>query len=89
MFGQIDITYKKWYCTLWGFTSYLTLGAFLMQTFDLSDAFHIAEPIISGTFLTAWGMAPLYAAAYALILFIAELIKKKRNNKIDKNEGAA
>ena len=89
MFGQIDITYKKWYCTLWGFTSYLTLGAFIMQTFDLSDAFHIAEPIISGTFLTAWGMAPLYAAAYALILFIAELIKKKRNNKIDKNEGAA
>lgn len=89
MFGQIDITYKKWYCTLWGFTSYLTLGAFLMQTFGLSDAFHIAEPIISGTFLTAWGMAPLYAAAYALILFIAELIKKKRNNKIDKNEGAA
>jgi hypothetical protein len=89
MFGQIEITYKKWYCTLWGFTSYLTLGAFLMQTFNLSDAFHIAEPIISGTFLTAWGMAPLYAAAYALILFIAELIKKKRNNKIDKNEGAA
>ena len=46
MFKQIDITYKKWYCTFFGFTCYLTLGAFLMQTFNLSDAFHIAEPLL-------------------------------------------
>ena len=59
MFGYIEITYKKWYCTLFGFTSYLTLGAFMMQEFDMNDAFHIAEPLIEGTFLTAWGMAPL------------------------------
>ena len=81
MFKQIHITYKKWYCTLFGFTCYLTLGAFLMQTFDLSDAFHIAEPLIPDTFLTAWGMAPLYAAAYAAILFAVELVRKKRRKK--------
>jgi len=78
MFKYIDITYKKWYCTLFGFTCYLTVGAFLMHTFGLSDAFHIAEPLLSDTSLTAWVMAPMYALAYALILLIVELVKKKK-----------
>ena len=77
LFKQIDITYKKWYCTLFGFTSYLTVGAFLMHTFDLSDAFHIAEPLLSDTPLTAWFMAPIYAVSYASILWIIEIFKKK------------
>jgi hypothetical protein len=77
MFRQIDITYKKWYCTFFGFTAYLTLGAFLMQNFDLNDAYHIAEPLISGTPLTAWVMAPMYAVGYGLVLLVVELIKKK------------
>ena len=81
MFGYMDITYKKWYCTLFGFTSYLTVGAFLMQTFDMSDAFHIAEPLLSDTPLTAWVMAPMYAVAYAAILWIIELAKKKKRIK--------
>ena len=71
------ITYKKWYCTFFGFTCYLTLGAFLMHTFNLSDAFHIAEPLLTDTPLTAWVMAPMYAAAYATILFVIELVRKK------------
>ena len=78
MFGQIDITYKKWYYSLFGFTSYLTMGAFLMHMFKMSDAFHIAEPLISGTPLTAWVMAPMYAVGYALILWIVELVRKKK-----------
>ena len=81
MFKQIDITYKKWYCTLFGFTSYLTLGAFLMHTFDMSDAYHIAEPLISDTPLTAWVMAPMYAVGYGLVLLIVELIKRKQSKK--------
>ena len=81
MFKQIDITYKKWYCTLFGFTCYLTVGAFLMHTFNLSDAFHIAEPLLSGTPLTAWVMAPMYAAAYAIILFAVEFFKRKKKAK--------
>lgn len=77
MFKQINITYKKWYCTFFGFTAYLTLGAFMMHTFELSDAFHIAEPLLPGTSLTAWVMAPMYATAYATILFVIELVRKK------------
>lgn len=84
LFKQIDITYKKWYCTLFGFTSYLTLGAFLMHTFDLSDAFHIAEPLLPGTPLTAWFMAPIYAVAYAVILLVIELFKRRKKKVIAK-----
>ena len=82
MFGQIDITYKKWYCTFFGFTTYLTLGAFMMHTFNMSDAFHIAEPLIPDTPLTAWVMGPMYAAGYALVLWLVEIIKKRMNKKI-------
>ena len=81
IFKQIDITYKKWYCTFFGFTAYLTVGAFLMHTFDLSDAYHIAEPLISDTPLTAWVMAPMYAVGYGLVLLIVELVKRKQNKK--------
>ena len=81
MFKQIDITYKKWYCTFFGFTCYLTLGAFLMHTFDMSDAYHIAEPLISDTPLTAWVMAPMYAVGYGLVLVIVEIIKRKLRKK--------
>lgn len=81
LFKQIDITYKKWYCTLFGFTCYLTIGAFLMHTFNLSDAFHIAEPLLPGTPLTAWVMAPMYAVAYAIILLLIELKNKKKAKK--------
>ena len=80
MLGQIDITYKKWYYTFFGFTAYMTLGAFLMATFPISDAFHIAEPLLSDTPLTAWVMAPMYAFAYALILWGIELYRKKKRS---------
>ena len=78
MLRQIRITYKKWHYTFFGFTAYLTLGAFLMHTFNLSDAFHIAEPLIPGTPLTAWVMAPMYAAGYGLILLSVELYSRKK-----------
>jgi hypothetical protein len=86
LFHQIDITYKKWYCTLFGFTAYLTLGAFLMHTFDLSDAFHIAEPLIDGTPLTAWVMAPIYAVCYAAILAGIELYRKHKRKATEQKE---
>lgn len=81
MFRQIDITYKKWYCTVFGFTSYMTVGAFLMHTFPMSDAFHIAEPLLSDTPLTAWVMLPMYAVAYSLILLVVEIVKRKKAKK--------
>ena len=85
LFGQIDITYKKWYCTIFGFTCYLTLGAFQMAVFGFKDSFHIVEPMISGTPLTTWVIAPIYLTGYALILLITELVRKyrsKRNNQL-------
>lgn len=81
MFNQIEITYKKWYCTLFGFTSYLTIGAFLMHTFNMSDAFHIAEPLIPNTPLTCWVMAPMYAIGYALILFAIEFFRNRKKHE--------
>lgn len=78
MFKQIHITYKKWYCAAFCFTAYITVGAFLMHTFDMSDAFHIAEPLLDDTPLTAWVMAPMFAVAYGLLLWIVELVRAKK-----------
>ncbi len=81
LFKQIHITYKKWYCTLFGFTCYLSFGAFLIGFFGLSDAFHIYTPLLSDTPLTTWVMAPMYAVCYALILFIIELVRGRNAKK--------
>ncbi len=81
LFGQIRITYKKWYCTLFGFTSYLTVGAFQMAVFGFSDSFHIVEPMLDGTPLTAWVIAPIYAVCYAAVLLAVELVRKHRKRK--------
>lgn len=81
IFDQIFITYKKLYCTLFGFTAYLTVGAFQMSVFGFTDSFHIVEPILSGTPLTAWVMAPLYAVGYGIVLMFTELIRKHNHKK--------
>ena len=81
LFGQIHVTYKKWYCTFFGFTSYLTLGAFQMSVFGFSDSFHIVEPMLDGTPLTAWVIAPIYAVCYAAVLLAFELVRKYKKDK--------
>lgn len=81
MFRYMEISYKKWHCTLFGFMGYVTVGAFLMNIFDMSDAMHLAEPLLDDTPLTIWVMAPIYAVAYAIILLVAEIIKRKKENK--------
>jgi hypothetical protein len=81
MFNWIHITYKKWYCTLFGFTSYLTVGAFLIGFFGISDAFHIYTPLLDGTPLTTWVMAPIYFVCYAAILLVIEIVRIKRQKK--------
>ena len=82
MFNQITITYKKWYCVLFGFTGYLTFGAFLISVLKYNDAFHIMTPILEGTPLTVWLMAPIYIVLYGGIVLIVELVRRKRNQKI-------
>ena len=81
MFNWIHITYKKWYCTLFGFTSYLTVGAFLIGCLGFSDAFHIYTPLLDGTPLTTWVMAPIYFVCYAAILLVIEIVRSKRQKK--------
>ena len=81
LFNRIHVTYKRWYCTLFGFTAYLTVGAFQMSVLGLSDAFHIVEPILLDTNLTAWVMAPLYAAGYGAVLLVIELIRRYKAKK--------
>lgn len=84
MFKQIHITYKKWYCTIFGFTCYFSVGAFLISVFNYSDAFNIMSPILSGTPFTAWVMAPIYLMLYAIILLLVELFRRVRTNKLNK-----
>ena len=57
------------------------VDAFLDAGFNMSDAYHIAEPLISNTPLTAWVMAPMYAIGYALVLWVVEIIKKRSKKK--------
>lgn len=86
MFKHVTITYKKWYCVILGFTCYLTIGAFQMSVFNLSDAFHIVEPLLSGTSLTAWVIAPIYLASHGLIFLSFELIRRRiKNKKLQQN----
>jgi hypothetical protein len=52
-----------------------------MNTLNISDAFHTAEPLLPDTKLTAWVMAPMYAIAYAIILVVIELVKNKQKKE--------
>ena len=82
IFNQIEISYKKWYCTIFGFTSYFAFGAFLIGALGYGDAFHIKTPILSGTPLNAWVMAPIYVVIYGLIVLIVELVRRKKNKSL-------
>ena len=84
LFKWIRITYKKWYCMLFGFTAYISVGAFLIGCLGISDAFHIYTPLLDGTPLTTWVMAPIYIICYAAILLIIELVRKAKTKKKNK-----
>lgn len=80
IFKHIYVTYKKWYCTLFEFTCYFSVGAFLISVFGYSDAFHMMQPMLSGTPLTAWVLAPIYVVVYGLVLLGFELYRKRKND---------
>ena len=85
-FDYLHITYKKWYCTLWGFTSYLSVGAFIISVLGHGDAFSIFNPILSGTPFTFWVCVPIYVAVYAILLGVFYLIDKKRMKKLNQTQ---
>lgn len=88
LFNQIRITYKKWYYTLFGFTAFLTVGVFQMSVFGFPDSFHIVEPILLGTSLTVWVMAPIYIVCYACCPALIEIIRihiKRHSDNLSNN----
>lgn len=74
----VNISYKKWYYTLWGFTSYLSYGAFLMCVLDIGNPFYMVEPAIDNTPFTVWVLIPIYVVVYSLILLGVEIIRKRK-----------
>ena len=48
-----------------------------MSVFNVSDAFHIVEPLLPDTNLTTWVMAPMYIVGHGTIFAIVELLKRK------------
>ena len=75
--GWFTPDYKKWKNLVIGFMAYITLGAFLMFVLDNNSAFYINAPILDGTPLTVWVLAPIFAVGYALYMLAYELIKRK------------
>lgn len=81
---HLNLTYKKWYCTLFGFTSYLAFGCFLMNVVGFHDAYYIKSPAISNTPFTVWVIAPIYIAVYSIILLCVELVRRKKSKQQSK-----
>lgn len=73
----LHLTYKKWYCTLFGFTSYLAYGSFLMCVLKFNNPFYMTAPAIDGTIFTIWVIAPIYIVVYSLIILIVEFVRRK------------
>lgn len=82
-FGYVKPTYKKWYCTLFGFTTYISIGTFEMSVLGLSDAFYIHKPILSGTPMNVWVLIPIHIVIYGGTLAIIELVRIKKRKKLD------
>lgn len=78
LMGHLHLTYKKWYCTLFGFTTYLAYGSFLMCVLGYSNPLYMKEPAIDGTIFTIWVMMPIYIVVYSIILLIVELVRRKK-----------
>ncbi len=86
MLGYLEITYKKWYCTLIGFMAYLSLGAFLMCVLGYDNPFYMTAAPFEGSPFTVWVIAPIYMAVYALILLAVELVRRKKAKGVTKTE---
>ena len=79
--GYFSPNYKKWPNLVIGFLAYMTVGAFLIFVLDVSTAFYMNHPCISGTPLTVWVLIPIFAGVYALYMTCHELIKRKLKNR--------
>ncbi len=84
-FGWLHLTFKRWYCVLFGMISYIAMGAFFITVLGYHDAFNVAEPVLSGTPFTAWLMAPMYFALDALIILCVEYVRRRKSKNASQN----
>lgn len=85
LLGYLELSYKKWYCTLIGFVSYLAYGAFLMFVLGFDNPLYMTAPAIDNTIFTIWVMAPIALSIYAVIILIVELVRKKKRTSLNKD----
>ena len=71
-------TYKKWLNLVIGFLAYITFGTFLIHVLNLGSAFYINSPILNGTPLTVWVIAPVFAVGYAIYMIALELLRRRK-----------
>ena len=81
MVGWFVPDWHKWPSLVIGFMACITLVAFLITVLDYSRAFYITEPILDGTPLTVWVIAPIFAVDYIIFMVIYELVKRKFRKK--------
>lgn len=76
---------KKWYYLLFGFCTYITHGVFVL-TFEISEyAMYINEPILPGTPLYWYLLAPLGGIIYFIFMGIWYLVKYLKNKPTVRN----
>ena len=78
MFGYIDLSYKKWYCSAIGFIVLVSYSYFLMYVLDYGNPFSMKDPLLDGTPFTFWVICPIYLVVYSFIIFVVEFIRRKR-----------
>lgn len=81
LFGQIRLSYKRWYCIVFGFTCLLAFGCFLIHVLNFHDAYCIVGPVLSGTPLTIWVIAPIFIVVYSAIVLCVELWRKRKEKQ--------
>ena len=77
----VVIDYKRWRCTLFGFTCYLAYGAFLLCVLKFDNPLYMTGPMLDGTIFTVWVVMPIYIVVYSLILLVVELLRRKKLSK--------
>lgn len=84
IFKYINLTINKAYIQLIMLLIYLSIGLIEIYGFKLHDAYYINEPILKNTFLTTWGMIPIYTLIYLIIMFIVGYFNRQ-NKKNESN----
>lgn len=81
LIGWFIPNYKKWPNLVIGFMAYITLGTFLIHVLNFGSAFYIDNPILDGTPLTVWVIAPVFGVGYVLYMVALELLRRRKKRE--------